>query len=208
MKMLVLSCALLLPLTASAQTMSIHIDAGGGLVRYHDVLPSSQFDVVTKVDLNGEDLRGVEWVQTAVEVVAPGVFKLTETLLCPIIILDLDLRVPGEYVFGCPCATGAPDLELARIGYGAFGGPVPMDTVLQIRGFQPGDSVPSTFGGEPGFVDCDDNLVPAPMGGSEALITGSGVVVPPGASVLNPTPPEPIIPNEKLSFTQVKGRYR
>jgi hypothetical protein len=82
---------------------------------------------------------------------------------------------------------------------------MPSDVVMSVRGFEPGDSAPSSFGGSPGIVDCDDAMVPLEPAG-DALITGADVIVPPGALVLNATP-FVVIPNESESITTIKARY-
>lgn len=79
--------ALLLPALACAQTMSIHVDDGSALVREYNVVTSVQFDVVTLIDTDGHDVSAIEWVQTALEEVVPGVFNLARvTASC-----DIDL---------------------------------------------------------------------------------------------------------------------
>ena len=59
--------------------------------------------------------------------------------------------------------------------------------MLTLRGFQAGDSQPSSFGGELGFIDCADNGIAVPMGGTDGGVTGAGVVFPDGSCVLNAT---------------------
>ena len=209
-KMIVLSltASLLLLALTTAQTLSLHVDDGGVLTREHDVISGVAFDVVTLIDTGGHDIAAVEWVQSALSVIIPGVFKLSSVdASCDI---SLDVKPEGEYQFGLcgsACFPAATDLELARVTYADFTNVMRQDVVLTIRGFQPGDSSPSSFDGSPGFVDCSDALVAATMQGGDAWITGAGVEVPSGALVLNPTPPL-VIGTQANSFARIKGVYR
>lgn len=192
---------------ATAQTMSLAMLDGGTYTRSFDVVTNEPFTVATLLDTDGHEASAAEWVQTELIVVVPGVFRLGGVRTCQ---LCLDLDIPpdnGEYVFAFgACLPPAEQLEVIQVTYGDFSGVMPDDLVLTIRGLQPGDNQPSSFDGSPGFVDCDLTKFPAPMGGGDAWETGSGVVVPSGALVLNPTPPL-VIGDENQPISCLKARY-
>jgi hypothetical protein len=99
----------------------------------------------------------------------PGVLVLETTRInnTP---LDLGINDIGEYLmaFG-DCEPPGDRIELVRISYADFGGAIGSSSiVMALRGFEAGDSQPSTFGGLPGFVDCREQTYSAPMGGNEA----------------------------------------
>ena len=98
-------------------------------------------------------------------------------------------------------------LELVRVGYGDFGGALApgSDLVVSLRGFQPGDSQPSSFNGELGFVDCSDVKFPVPMGGTDGGVTGSGVEFPDGGMVIQGTPL--VVPTDAGTMGQLKARF-
>ena len=191
---------------AMAQTMSVSANLIGGTPgQVVDIPQGTQFNMTVSLDPAGEGSSAAEFVMTELLLIAPGVFKLG-TVKINNTPLDLGDNARGEYVLafqGCVPA-GAP-VEMVVLTYGTFGGPVPVDTVIELRGLQPGDSVESTFGGELGLIDCADNGIPAQMGGTEGGITGSGVVFPDGSCVLNPTPIA--VDNVDGSVGQLKARF-
>jgi hypothetical protein len=169
-----------------------------------DVGFGQTFDLVVSLDTGGEGSTAAEFVMTELLLVAPGVFKLDTTKINDA--LDLADNGLGEYLMAFQfCAPGGGPLEIVRVNYGAFQGIPAADTVISLRGFQPGDSKPSTFGGEMGYIDCADVGFPVVMGGTDGGITGADVVFPDGSCVLNPTPIA--VDNVDGSVGQLKARF-
>ena len=201
----------LIPTPALAQTMAVSVDpdrtpGGAPLVQVFDVTISVAFDVVVWLDSAGHPGQAVEFVVTDLAEIVPGVFKISTVTIGNPIDLGLEFPAPGEFalVYG-ECVAANNQLELARITYADFTGVLGMDQVMTVRGFQPGDSVPSTFGGQPGFVDCDDALVSCEMGGTAGGVTGSGVTFPAGALILNATPL--VVPTGDGSIARLKAKF-
>ena len=198
---------------AAAQTISLAVEDQGVYVRSFDVEVGEQFAVVTLIDTAGHDIAYAEWVQTALTVQFPGVFLLErQQPLCPCgceLLLSLDpCGGPGEFhLDSWECVAPSEDLVVARNRYLDVAGVIPSDAVLEVRGFEPGDSIPSGFNGSPGFFDCDYASYPMVLSGGDAWETGSGVFVPSGALVLNPTPPL-VVGAEGQPMTSLKERYR
>jgi len=210
MRSLILAALVTIAAPAAAQpTFAIWVDQGGVLANDHDVI-NPRFEVVVTLDSDGHESSAAEWVMTDLLVVSPGVFLLRQWsnlgLPCGIMGEDcLDNHNYGEYSFPfTACVPTGERVELLRIDYGAFGGPMGNDIVLMLRGFEPGDSRPSHFGGAPGIVDCADQLISGAMGGSPGGTTSSGVTWPEGALILNPTRP---IPVSDPTFGVLKTRY-
>ena len=210
MKCLIPLVVLLIAAPAAAQpTFAVWADAGGVLVNDFDVL-NPVFEVVVTLDSDGHQSAGAEWVMTDLREAIPGIFLLSQTssLGNPCGIMGEDCLGPdglGEYTLAFwHCEDEGDRVELLRIQYGAFGEQIDADRVLTIRGFQPGDTRPSSFGGAPGIVDCADQKFAGIMGGSPGGTTSSGVTWPEGALILNPTRP---IPVEGPTFSTVKSRY-
>jgi hypothetical protein len=162
------------------------------------------FDLIVSLDTAGEPSSGAEFVMTELLVVAPGVFKLATNRIFGSQ-LDLGDNAVGEYIIAFGACAPPGIVEMVRVNYGTFQGDVPSDTVIALRGLQPGDSQPSTFGGELGFFDCTDNGFVAQFGGTDGGETGSGVVFPDGSCVVNPTPLA--VDNEAGSMGQLKARF-
>ena len=200
---------LICPSAVSAQTMAVSVDpdrtvGGSPFVQVFDVTVSVGFDVVVWLDSAGSDGQFAEFVVTDLQKLVPGVFKLgTVAIGNPI---DLEFREPGEFklAYG-ECVVAASQLELVRITYADFGGVLGLDRVMTVRGFGPGDTEASIFGGAPGFVDCNDINIPCSMGGTTGGVTGSGAIFPPGGLVLNATPL--VVPNAEGSFGQLKAWF-
>jgi hypothetical protein len=164
-----------------------------------------QFDVVVLLDTDGNEHAAAEFVMTELLLIAPGVFKL-KTITNGYDGFPIEDRSRGEYVIAYQsCVPPASGFELVRVTYGTFAGPVPRDTVISVRGFQPGDSIPSTFGGRPGIVDCDDTLLPGSMGGHDGGFTETGVEVTDGSLGLNLI--QPVVATEAGSLGALKCRY-
>lgn len=164
-----------------------------------------QFDVVVLLHTDGNEHAAAEFVMTELLLIAPGVFKLL-TITAGYDGFPIEDRSHGEYVIAYQtCAPPASGFELVRVTYGTLAGPVPPDTVISVRGFQPGDSVPSTFGGYPGIIDCNDTAFAGSMGGHDGGFTVTGVEVPDGALGLNLT--QPVVETEAGSWGALKSRY-
>ena len=191
---------------AMAQSMNVSANLPGGIPGSAlDVPANIQFQVNVTLDAAGEGSSAAEFVLTELLLINPGIFKLS-TVKINNTPLDLGDNSVGEYVmaFG-GCEAGGAPINMVVLTYGTFGGVPPTDTVLELRGLQPGDSVESTFGGELGFIDCADNGYPVQMGGTDGGITGSGVVFPDGSCVLNPTPIA--VPTVDGSVGQLKAQF-
>ena len=197
---------LALPVAASAQFMYVQgAPIGGTPGPVFDIGQGAQFNLEVVLDTGGEGSSAAEFVMTELLLVAPGVFKLG-TVKINNTPLDLGDNAVGEYVLAFQgCVAGGAPVTMVTLTYGTFGGPVPADTAITLRGLQPGDSVESTFGGELGFIDCADNGYPVQMGGTDGGITGSGVVFPDGSCVLNPTPIA--VPTVDGSVGQLKAQF-
>ena len=190
--------------SAFAQTMSIGAaPVGGSPAVLFDAPIGIQYDVVVTLDPGGESSSAAEFVMTEISNDFPGIFKTFTAKFNDA--LDLGVNAAGEYILsfkGCfPDAT----VEMVRLTYGNFQGGPGADTVLTLRGLQPGDSAPSSFGGELGFIDCSDNGIVAALGGTDGGFTGAGVEFPDGSCVLNAT--AVVVDNEAGSMGQLKARF-
>lgn len=193
-------------------TVGIYFDDPvNGLQRWGNTVAGTPFDVVVVTKTSQGSAAG-EFVMTELTVAAPGVFKLSTVKIfnTP---LELGDNSIGEYLMAYGDCAAAGAQEIVRLNYGEFAGTVGPDTILQIRGFQPGDSQPSTFGGEMGYIDC----TPAPNGVGY-ILTGepwpagtnidptkgpSGVPSGDGVCVINADS----VPNEVDSVSSLKGRF-
>ena len=212
MKMIALSLVVLmaLPSIALAQTIAISADpdgAGGSgpFTQVFDTPVGLGFDLVVWMDSAGEPSSAAEFIVTELLVVTPGVFKLG-TIRINNTPLDIGDNLVGEYIiaFGS-CEATSTQLELVRVTYGDFSGVIGADLVMNLRGFQEGDSQPSTFNGEPGFVDCTEGTHTLVMGGADGGLTGAQVVFPDGSLVCNPVPV--VVPTVENSMGQLKARF-
>jgi hypothetical protein len=169
-----------------------------------DVGFGQTFDLVVSLDSGGDGSTAAEFVMTELLLIAPGVFKLS-TLKINGTTLDLGDNSLGEYLlaFGS-CVPGSAPVEMVRVNYGAFQGIPGTDTVITLRGFQPGDTRPSSFNGELGWIDCADNGFTAALGGTDGGFSG-GADFPDGACILNPTPE--VVDNEAGTVGQLKARF-
>ena len=195
---------LALPALAFAQTLSIGAGpVAGPPTPVFDIGQGAQFDVVVTMNAGGA-AAAAEFVATELLIVAPGVFKLGTAKInnTP---LDLGDNALGEYILSFSGCVNPGLIQLVRVTYGTFGGPVPVDTVLRLRGLQPGDSQPSSFNGQLGYVDCTDVKFTAALGGTDGGITGSGIIFPDGGGVINGTPL--VVDNDAGSMGQLKARF-
>ena len=183
----------------TSDTIALYLDVGAGAERYAQVNSGATFDLIVMTDtLNGS--AAGEFVLAEVASLFPAVLKLSVTKINDTT-FDMGDNDVGEYYmvyFGCVPPGPA---EIVRIQYVDMSGVLPSDLVLDVRGFQPGDSQPSSFGGEPGYLDCNDVL--QPLAGLEPeLETGSGAVIPLGGAVINPT--LPVVPHVSTSAPPVR----
>ena len=193
-----------LPAMAFAQTMSIGAaPVGGAPVAVFDAPAGSQYDVVVTLVPGGESSSAAEFVMTEISNDFPGIFK-TGTLKFNDS-LDLGLNAAGEYILSFKGCFPDEAVQMVRLTYGNFQGAPGADTVLTLRGLQPGDSAPSSFAGELGFIDCSDNGIVAQLGGTDGGVTGAGVEFPDGSGVLNPT--QIAVPTVDASVGQLKARF-
>ena len=185
---LVLALTLVFAPSASAEPLfAVSTDHHGGFTPHLDVWVGDTFDVVVLLDSDGLATQAAEFVLTDLTAIAPGVFQISVTGPPPT--FDLDLEDPrGEFIFNFgTCVDPGEEIELVRIRYGIFGLDLPpVDKLMSIRGFGPGDSQPSSFDGDPGVVDCDGNLVAGAMGGQLPPCSWNlGGVQAPGTLVIN-----------------------
>lgn len=170
----------------NTDTIALYLDVGAGAVRYAQVPFGTVFDVIVITDTQESSAAG-EFVLTDVANLMPSVFRLSVTKINNSN-LDLGDNNVGEYFLGYSGCVPPGPAEIVRIRYGVFVEEVPSDFLLTVRGFQSGNSQPSSFGGEPGYVDCNEGL--HTLSGLEPrLRTGSGAVVSLGGAVINPTLP-------------------
>lgn len=191
---------------AFAQMMVSGGVTGSGLDSQVLETAGPQFDLIVRLDSAGEPSSAAEFVVTELLVEVPGIFKLS-TVKINNTPLDLGDNSKGEYILAFGGCEPAGVLELVRVGYGDFGGALGpnSDFVVSLRGFEAGDSQPSSFAGELGFVDCADNKYPVALGGADGGVTGSGVVFADGAMVINATPLA--VPTDAGTMGQLKARF-
>lgn len=188
----VLLVALNSPALAQHPTMAVSADAGSQLVQWYDTPTSTSFDLVVWVDTLGEQAKAAEFVMTDLTQAVPGVLKVGTTKINAAT-LDVGDNSVGEYVFlfgdlnAWLCAAPSPQLEIVRVEYLDSSGLIGRDVLVNLRGLQTGDSVPGSFQGEPGFIDCQDVKHPCRVGGADGGYTNTGLLVPDGTTVLNPT---------------------
>ena len=155
---------------AAGPTMALWGDDGSGLSP--DLAPRTgvPFDVVVTLDSDGQSVAAAEFVISDLRNVFPGVFavatkKINDTPL------DLGQNDLGEYIIALGgCEPSGRQIELVRITYADYSGAIgAQSALLTIRGFEAGDTQPSSFGGFPGIVNCRDpgDKFVAEMGGHE-----------------------------------------
>jgi len=160
--------ALLFPATAGAgATMALWADTGMSLSPELTTRPGVAFTVVVTLDSDGDDAAAAEFVITDIREAFPGVFA-TGTKKIYDTPLDLGQNELGEYMMAfTKCAPPNDRIEMVRITYMDFSGVIgSRSAVLTLRGFQVGDTQPSSFNGSPGFIACDGvTMRYAEMGG-------------------------------------------
>ena len=191
MKILVSVLVLSVLVAGAAQgqgTIGLYGDTGSGLSRTIDPVAGTPFDIVAVME-EVLIISAAEFVMTELAVEYPGILKIGTQKInnTP---LDLGDNAIGEYLMAFGACFWDPS-EIVRVTYLDITGIIPSDAVLKLRGFEPGDSQPSTFNGRPGFIDCEHVGSAKHLFGLTipGLITGSGAYVPPGGMVVNATQP-------------------
>jgi hypothetical protein len=105
--------------------------------------------------------------------------------------LDLGDNDVGEYVMAYAACVDAGITEVVRVRYQDISKSIGSNVVLSLRGLGPGDSWPSSFGGDLGYVDCSDTkwvLTPEPWDDSSDVDPTriSGLDSTDGILVINP----------------------
>lgn len=194
---------------AASQTIAVSVDPDGGAgsadyVQAFDVTPGESFDVVIWADTGGHSIRAVEFVVTELRDQFPEVFRLSTWWIDPPPVNHE--QHGGEYRIDlADCAEPGARVDLIRLTYLDITGVIDDDQLLTLRGFQPGDTRPSLYGGEPGFTDCDDLDHVLTPGGTVSGLTGAGVRFGPGELVLEPTPA--VVPTISTSLGRWKLRF-
>ena len=169
--------------------------------------PGVPFDVKVWMDTNGDDGNAAEFVMTELMSIYPTIFKLG-TIKINNTTLDLGDNSLGEYLlsFG-GCIPGGPQVDLVLVTYGDFGGVMlpNSDVNVTLRGFQPGDTRPSSFGGEAGFVRCDSVKFPMTVGGQDGGVTQGGTAFADGTLMVNGS--MPVVDGENDSMGSLKARF-
>lgn len=188
--------AMLLPGRAAVASpgMAVWADQGSGLQENLTIDDDQPFDLVVTLDSDGHDAAAAEFVITELRLAYPGLFVLATSKIndTP---LDLGQNDIGEYLMAfTECEIASDRIEMVRITYADLAGVVGTKSVLvTLRGFRAGDTQPSSFSGQPGFVDCDNSKHAASMGGNDNE----------GALCVNCyTPPE-----RDASMTELKSKF-
>ena len=134
-------------------TIALYGDVYGWLSRLMQT-SSNPFEIVAVMKAANPS-SAAEFVMDDLVVLFPGVFKLS-TVKVNNTPLDEGDNSVGEYAMVFDGCVGAGAVEVLRVQYGDFGSVISADVVLSMRGLQPGDSQPSSFGGDMGYVDCVD----------------------------------------------------
>jgi hypothetical protein len=126
----------------------------------------------------------------------PATITVTGSVLAGPAPINLGTRA-NEFIVGTGgCIEGEPQIRLVQLNCGLFlPDPVPSDIALVLEG-----TIPSSFGGPPGYVQCDNTLV------AFGAATNGGGVYPDAALIINPTSNPPVAVEES-SFGAVKAQY-
>ena len=179
------------------------LNGGAGLERAIVVpIGGLSFDIVvqseTSVSAKAAEFR-VDEIRTRYPgVLSSGVEKYNDAL-------DLGDNSIGEYLLSLKGCFGPGPLDLVRITYFDFTGAIGADEVLGITGLVVGGDPPSSFGGEPGYVDCNNVKVtltkkPWDLPGYDPTKVVESAD---GVCVLNAD----VIPNATTSMGVVKSRF-
>lgn len=181
-------------ITYATPTFALWGDTGSGLRPDLTTNSADPFDVVVTLDSSGYSSLAAEWVMLDLRSEFPGVYAL-QTRKINDTPLDLGSNEDGEYLmaFGS-CAQPGNQVELVRVTYADFGGTIgTSSTLLTLRGFSGSDSRPSSFSGQPGFVDCQSVKHSGEMGGNDNA----------GALCVNCYEP----PTTEATMAQLKSRF-
>lgn len=195
------------PAAVQAQdTIGLYFDNAGTLQRFGNVTVGISFDIVAVAKKVNSSTAG-EFIMTDIKNELPTVFKLN-TAKVNNTNLDLGDNNLGEYLLAYGSCIGAGQVELVRVTYLDVAAAVPADYVLSLRGFGPGDTRPTSFGGEPGYVDCVSikhvlSLEPWTDFGTHDPTKAPGVESADGVAVLNAD----LIPNEGSTMGSLKARF-
>lgn len=191
---------------AQNMTMAVSVKVGTEYQQVATVVTGAPFTIAVWGNTDGISTSAAEFVVTELlQTYAAGMFK-TGTVKILNTPLDLGNNSLGEYLlaFGA-CVPASPQLELVAVNYFPFASVIAPDTVMNLRGFQPGDTRPSSFFGSVGFVDCVQTKITASVGGVDGGYTGTLVEFADGLCVLNATPM--VVDNDEASFGQIKARF-
>ena len=210
-KLLALGCSCLLACSlvvapAAGQTIAVSARLGGGLLQQFDVPTGSPFELVVWIDPAGSGSQAVEFAIDDLPTLSPGVLLTGRIYPYGGIYLVEPCEGGACALPFAVCAPAASPLEVVLFSYVDLSGVTGPDVVISPRGLQPGDPFgPSSFDGSPGFVDCDEVLVPLEPGGVPGGVTGADVVFPDGSVVLNPTPL--VVSTGAPSLGRLKARF-
>jgi hypothetical protein len=192
---------------AGQETIALYFDdPANGLQRWGYTYGGAAFEIVAVVETDSS-MASVEFVMTELAVEFPGLFKLATTKLANTP-LDAGANGLGEYAMEFTGCVEAGVHEVVRVMYGDFAGVLIWDVIVNLRGFESGDTLPSGFGGRPGYVDCTDGAHDLTLAPWEGL---DDCTFPPGSLALNMTMVLRGwgcgVENEHASFTALKFRY-
>jgi hypothetical protein len=193
------------PAQAQDDTIAIYFDNAGALERYGNT-SGAPFDIVVGATASQSSCAS-EFVMTELTVGRVGLFKL-DTAKINNTPLDLGDNSVGEYIISYGGCVGSGFAEIVRLNYLDTAGALENDIVMSLRGLEAGDSFPSSFGGEIGYItSTDENVVLAPLPWVD------GDIIEPtddpntdssdGVCVLNAQ----VLPNEVESVSSLKARF-
>lgn len=150
-----LICVILATSASAAETIGLYgrdYQAGGEFRRYF--FANSSIVEIAAILETDHDFTAGEFVMTDLAQTVPGVIRLG-TVRVNDTDLDLGDNERGEYLLAAEACMPAGRIEMVRVTYGLTDGVVlGVDRALFVRGFETGDSQPSSFYGSPGYVDC------------------------------------------------------
>lgn len=208
--LLVLSVAVLAGAASAQDTIGIYADfgEGGGLESAGITKPGTPFDIVVVADPS-EDHGAMEFVMTELMHLYGGVFKYSTHKINDTT-LDLGDNQAGEYLMAYGC-TPAGEQEMVRIRYYDLNGEIGENVVLQLSGFGPDASKPSSFDGGMGYASCamgKVELTAVPWDVASTQMDPAripGIASTDGIVVLNPAGLS--VPNDGSSMGLLKSRY-
>ena len=179
-------------------TMALWVDAQGELTNNFEIPPATTFDIVVTLDSDGHDVSQVHWGMT--DPFDLGLIVLND--MSPIGTCGLipENCFDGTYSIAVngDCHPAGERLEVMRISCADFTGTAGADVVAVIGPVDPSST-------DPAFVDCDENVFAAPMGGYPGGTTAAGVEWPDGGLILNPT--DWVLDVTTRGLSALKARY-